>query len=175
MKYTKSILVLFLVVVSAQLYSQHLKVESYSVSFSIKNAGLTVEGSFQGLTYNLYWDDQGPQNSILEATLKVETIETGIDLRNQHLTGKSYFNGQQYPEINMKSTAIRVINAKEGKFVGDFVLTIKGKERTLEIPFSYIKNSLKSTFEINRLDFGVGGSSFTMSDTVKIEILINAS
>jgi len=175
MTFKQSILLLVFVIGTAKLNAQKLNIDNYTISFSIKNAGLTVDGQFKGLKHDLFWDDGKPENCKLWASVKVASLNTGIDLRDEHLKDKTYFDEKHYPEISIKSISIKTIDIDQGKFVGTFALTIKGKERTFEIPFYYFEKRFKAAFEINRREFGVGTSSFTMSDIVKIEILINAS
>ena len=175
MDFKQLLITIAFVIGNSQLSAQKLTVSNYKISFSIKNAGLTVDGQFKGLKYDLFWDTNKPENSKIGASVKVATLNTGIDLRDDHLLADSYFDEKRYPEISLKSISIKIIDKEKGKFVGTFLLSIKGDERTIDLPFTYSEKTFKTTFEIDRRDFGVGGNSFTMSDTVKIEILINAS
>jgi polyisoprenoid-binding protein YceI len=56
---------------------------------------------------------------------------------------------------------------------------LKGQTKDILVPFSFIekdgKATLKGTFTINRLDFGVGESSMILSNNVVITIEVIAS
>lgn len=148
-----------------------------SISFKIKNAGLTVDGSFAGLVTDLKFDANQYAKSSIEASIDANTINTGIGLRNNHLKKENYFNVSKYPKIILISTLFS--KEGDGAFKGHFKLTMKGITKDIVIPFSYVEsgnNSIfKAIFILNRKDYNIGGNSWTMSDDVAISILINAA
>lgn len=153
------------------------KAVSSAVTFSIKNAGLNVSGKLSGFQSELNFYPEHLASSSIVATVEANSINTGIDLRDKHLKKEEYFDVVKYPKIEMSSVAFEKL--AEGYFKGKFKLTIKKTSKEITIPFYYTENGntaqLKGTFTINRRDFEVGGSSWTMSDTVTISILVNAS
>jgi polyisoprenoid-binding protein YceI len=153
------------------------KAVSSAITFSIKNAGLNVSGKFSGLQSELNFYPEHLASSSIMASIDVNTINTGIDLRDKHLKKEEYFDVTNYPKIEMSSVSFEKL--AEGYFKGKFKLTIKKTSKEVVIPFYYTENGntaqLKGTFTINRRDFEVGGSSWTMSDSVTISILVNAS
>lgn len=144
-----------------------------TIQFQIKNAGLTVDGSFKNLELNIQFNPEFPEKARMEAKVWVESIETGINLRNKHLKKEEYFHVDKFPEIYMK--LMRLQKAGSG-WKGSFQLTLKGTTRLVEIPieFTEIGSSaiLKGKFELNRLDYGIGGKSWTMADRVAVSINI---
>ncbi|MBK8845056.1 MAG: YceI family protein [Bacteroidetes bacterium] len=149
-----------------------------AVTFKIKNAGLMVDGSFSGLVAAIKFDDVNYEKGSIAASIDASTINTGIDLRNKHLRNKEqYFNVAKYPKIYIRSTAIG--KEKDGTYKGTFMLTIKDVTKNIAIPFTYVESennaTFKATFTIDRRDYNVGGSSWTMADNVTIAIVINAS
>ena len=153
------------------------KAVSSAITFSIKNAGLNVSGKLSGFQSELNFYPEHLASSGIVASVEVNSINTGIDLRDKHLKKEEYFDAANYPKIEMSSVAFEKL--AEGYFKGKFKLTIKKTSKEITIPFYYTENGntaqLKGTFTINRRDFEVGGSSWTMSDTVTISILVNAS
>jgi polyisoprenoid-binding protein YceI len=89
---------------------------------------------------------------------------------------EEYFNVDKYPKITLKSTRIE----KKGgdRYVGTFALTLKGKTRTVTIPFTVTQSGetaqFAGEFEINRRDYDVGGGSFLMSNDATIRLSIQA-
>ncbi len=166
--YTIILFTIFVAQLSAQ--STFVKAES-SVTFQIKNMGMMVDGKLGGFEVNANFDAKNLAQSSLKASLQVETIDTGIKQRDKHLKNEDYFETTKYPHIKFSSTSITKTSKGyqvEGK------LTIKNKTGTVKIPFSVQKNGAKSTlsgtFKINRLDYGVGESSWVMSNDVTISI-----
>lgn len=142
------------------------------VTFKIKNMGLMVDGTLGGFEVKANLNDSDMTSSTFEASLKTETIDTGIKARDKHLRNEDYFEVTTYPKMTFKSTKITKTSSgyqAEGK------LTIKDKTKTVKIPFTVKKSGNKSTlsgsFKINRLDYGVGESSWVMSSDVTISIV----
>jgi polyisoprenoid-binding protein YceI len=152
------------------------KVKKSSVTFTIKNAGLIVKGTLGGLIADIKFEPTNYLKSSIEASVDVNTINTGIDLRNSDLKKEKYFNASKYPKIVLKSTSFT--KEKGGTFKGLFKLTIKGVAKDVTIPFSCNKSAkmavFNGSFMINRRDYAVGGKSLTMSDDVNISIVVNA-
>lgn len=142
---------------------------SGKVEFSIKNAGLTVNGSFPGLRASVKFNPEQISNTHLEGSVQVNSIETGIQLRNQHLQKATYFHAQRFPEISMK---LEQLETDGSEFKGHFILNLKGisKKVTVPVAFSTLgrEGQLLTKFSINRRDFGVGSSSWTMADQVEV-------
>lgn len=155
----------------------HWKVSSSSVTFKIKNAGFTVNGSFGGLIADIQFDAENYASGSIEASVDVNSLNTGIELRNSDLKREKYFNASKYPRISIKS--ISFSKQKDGTFDGFFKLTMKGVTKKIDIPFSYNEKEntavFKGSFTLNRRDYSVGGNSWTMSDEVTISIIMSAA
>lgn len=148
------------------------RVEDYQVVFFIDNAGITAEGSMEGLEAELSFNVRKPEKSQVAASLDPGTIKTGIRIRDNHLKRSDYFDIEQYPEITLTSTGFTK-NGK-GTLLGIFTLTIKGIDREVNIPITYTNSgdalNLSGSFTINRLDFGLGEESIILSDEVEIKL-----
>jgi len=147
-----------------------------TVMFTIRNAGLNVEGSFQGFVGELNFDPKAPEKGTLLASVEANTLDTGIGLRNSHLRKADYFDVATYPRISLKS--VKMTRQSGNKYEGTFALTLKGTTRTVAVPFTFLEMGDKSTFSgqftINRLDYKVGGKSLLMSNDVTIQIDLTA-
>jgi polyisoprenoid-binding protein YceI len=153
-----------------------LKVNKYKVKFAIKNAGIKVDGSFSELDALIIFDEKETNNSF-KATVAANTINTGIDARDNHLKKESYFNVEKYPFITIESSKITALG--KGKYLANCTVKIKGITKQISLPFTYsfVNNIalIKGNFVLNRLDFKVGESSFLLADDVIIYIEIEAN
>lgn len=169
--------ILFLCISLSLQAQSRWKVVSSAITFSIKNAGLNVSGKLSGFQSELNFYPEHLASSTIVASVEANSINTGIDLRDKHLKKEEYFDVTKYPKIEMSSVSFEKL--AEGYFKGKFKLTIKKTSKEITIPFYYTESGntaqLKGTFTLNRRDFEVGGSSWTMSDPVTISILVNAS
>ena len=145
--------------------------KSDSVTFTIKNFGISTKGEFQGLKGSIKWDAANPSNSSFDVSVDVNTINTAIDMRDKDLKEEKWFDVSKYPTINFKSTSVTATNVTGN-------LTIKGVTKQISFPFSVIPVAsgyrFEGSFALNRKDFGVGGSSFTLSDNAQVMLKIYA-
>ncbi|WP_111683257.1 YceI family protein [Winogradskyella tangerina] len=143
-----------------------------SISFVIKNLGVNVDGHFNTFEIDANFDNNSELTE-LTGKITVSSIETGIDSRDEHLLEEDYFDTENHKYITLKSKTIT--KTSNGNYTVNASLSIKGKTKSITIPVtvSNTGNSKKivSSFEINRKDFKVGGGSFVMSKTVKIEVI----
>jgi polyisoprenoid-binding protein YceI len=142
-----------------------------AVRFVIRNFGINVEGSLSGLTGDIVFDPGQLQASRFNITLKSGTIQTGNNMRDEHLRKNSYLDVAVYPEIRFRASAVtRAPGADEYSLEG--YLTIKKVTRTVKIPFRVTQEGnayrFLGNFRINRLDYGVGSSSISLSDNLTI-------
>ncbi|MBC7426726.1 MAG: YceI family protein [Bacteroidia bacterium] len=148
---------------------------SSSVTFKIKNAGFTVDGKFGAMSGTILFDPAKTTDNSIDVSINAESISTGNGTRDGHLKKKEYFDVATYPKISMKGTLIAKLT--DGTYKGYFKLTLKGKTKDVVMPFTFSesdgKGTFKGTLKINRLDYGVGGSSIVMSDDVNLSIVVS--
>lgn len=146
------------------------------VTFTIKNAGFNVEGTFTEIKTVILWKEEAPESSQISSVVKVKSIDTGIHLRDKHLLSEEYFYANKFPEIVMQSRRLQRKDATHWE--GVFELTMRGTTRQMVIPFSYKQingNGIWSAyFTLNRLDFQIGEKSWLMGNEVKVHVAIYA-
>lgn len=149
-----------------------------SVTFKIKNFGVTVEGSLQGLSGKIQFDPFRPQSSVLDVAVETNTLETGISLRDKHVKKKEYLDVVAYPRIYFKSTEVKQGDkTNTWRLTGN--LTIKETTRKISFPFTSEPQTdgtvvFSGEFKINRRDFGVGGNSLSMADDLTVFLRVPA-
>lgn len=146
-----------------------------AVTFVIKNLGINTKGELSGLRGSIEWNEENPTESKFTVSVAVNSINTGIDTRDNHLKREEYFNAEKYPEIKIISSSIAKSN--DG-YVMNSVVTIKGITKNVTFPFAVEKKAdsylFSGKFSINRRDFGVGGNSVTMGDNVEVALNVTA-
>lgn len=148
-----------------------------SIKFQIKNLGINTGGAIGGVKATILFNPAQLATSSIEATADITTINTDNDERDAHLRSADFFDVQRYPHIIMKSVSFK---RKSGaNYVGKFNVTIKDKTKQLDVPFIYVENgntaTITGTVKLNRLDFGVGGSSLVLSNDVMATITVEMS
>lgn len=172
----KQLTLVLLLLSQATLAQTTWKIQSAVVGFRIKNAGLMVEGTLTGFEGMVKFDSKTYAQSSIKGSVLVNTIKTGIATRDNHLQKEEYFYAVNYPKIELVSS---FFGKSENGFKGYFKLTIKGVTKDVIIPFTWNEQGNKAiasgTFNINRLDFGIGQSSLILSNNVIIDIQLNLS
>lgn len=148
------------------------------VSFVIKNFGIRTKGSFSGLKGNILFDPNALNTSTFNVSVNSKTIDTDNDTRDKHLRKEEYFHVEKYPVITFVSSKISR-SSTAGRFFVVGNLTIKGITKTIEFGFSASPTAsgyiLKGEFDLNRRNFGIGGSSVSLSDNLKVKLEIAAN
>ena len=149
-------------------------VSTASISFSIKNAGLTVKGTLGGFVGDVLFDSKQPVGSIIKGSVKVNTLQTGNSTRDKHLQEQEYFDAKNYPDMIIASS---FFGKSANGFKAYCKLTIKGTTKDIVIPFTWTEQNNKATmvgsFELNRLDYKIGEGSLILSDKVTVNINLN--
>ena len=147
------------------------------VTFTIKNFGVNVDGNISGVKGSIDWNAADVTKTTVQLTADVNTINTGIKKRDDHLKKDDFFDVQKHPELTFKST--KVTSMATGGFMAEGNLTIKGITKPVTIPFNVgiagNQYTFKGEFTIDRRGFEVGGSSMTMGDNVKVVFNIIAA
>ncbi|NJL14859.1 MAG: YceI family protein [Microscillaceae bacterium] len=143
------------------------------VTFKIKNAGFNVDGSFSGISANILFEAGQLAQSSIEASIKANTINTGITARDNHLRRSDYFYVEKYPLIKVNSQKI----IKQGnQYLGYFNLSIREVSKSIEIPFTFSQSGdqavFSGSFTLNRRDYNVGGWSMVLGNEVQIFLQI---
>lgn len=169
------IVMLSSVAASAQPKRSPLDVES-KVHFVIKNFGINTGGDLKGLKGDIVFEKDKLASSYVDVKLDVSSIDTDNKRRDAHLVSSDYFDAGKYPYIHIVGKP--VAGAVADEYVLKAKLTIKDVTRQVDIPFTVVADGtgflFKSTFEINRQDYNVGGNSAMLSDNVKVLLNIVA-
>ncbi len=174
MKLFLSLITLFSVsLISAQQYKPVN--DKSDVKFTIKNFGINTNGSFSGLKGTISFDPSKLSAASFNVTLDAPSINTGIDMRDKHLKEEEYFNVEKYSTISFVSTALKLI---DNGYTMNGTLTIKGVSKNISFPFTSIQQNdgmlFTGSFNINRKDFNVGGSSAVLGNNVDISLKVFA-
>jgi polyisoprenoid-binding protein YceI len=141
-----------------------------NIYFDIRHIYATVRGFFGDFSGSIIHDTENPENSRVEFEVNVDSINTNIPKRDEHLRSDAFFAAKTYPKMTFKSTHVKKIEGNRYLMEGD--LTIKGTTRKIAVPFTYygmrenpmqkgtMVAGLEAEFTIDRLDYGVGDGKF---------------
>jgi polyisoprenoid-binding protein YceI len=134
------------------------------IGFSIRHLEINwVDGRFKDFAGTIRFDGSDITKSSVDFSAKVESIDTGVAPRDQHLRTADFFDVAKHPEMTFKSTRVERKGKDRGVLHGDF--TLKGVTKQIAIPFTLtgaIKDPWGNTrfgvdarATIDRRDFGI--------------------
>lgn len=148
--------------------------ENAVVKFTLYEKEGIEEGVFTGLTGEVNFNENDLKASALNATIKVATINSGIEMRDESLRSKDFFETDKYPTIQFTSTSF--IKTDTG-YCAMGNLKIKAVTKLIELPFTYKKitdstASFIGHFTINRYEYGIGTKGDGVGNIVRLDLNI---
>jgi polyisoprenoid-binding protein YceI len=152
-----------------------------SVQFGAKHLGLSkIRGHFSSYSAEIHVGES-LEESRVQAVIDASSIDTQLDMRDEHLRSPQFLDAANFSEIRFVSTAIEP--AGERWLVrGDLTIRDVTKQVALEVayhgdaddPMTQVKRAgLSARLEIEREDFGIrlaGPMATLVGKTVEIEI-----
>ena len=101
----------------------------------------------------------------IEVAAQIASINTDVEQRDTHLKSADFFDAQQYPTLNFKSTSIIRIKGKNYKLPGNLTMHGVTKPVVLNVTFNgTVINPMNKketsgftiTGSLKRSDFGIG-------------------
>lgn len=128
------------------------------INFVADSRMLSAHGFFGKWDADVKLDAARYENSAVAITIDAASINTRVDMRDNHLRSADFFDVAKYPTITFKSTGVKQTAANKLEITGD--LTVKGVTKKIVVPASvmfYDKGvgRFRGTLTILRKDFGV--------------------
>lgn len=175
---------LFVAFLSASLFAQtkwNADPMHSKLTFSITHMGISdVDGLFNKFTASATTNKADFSDAVFELSVEVPSINTQVEMRDNHLRSADFFEVETYPSMTFKSTAITKISKDKYKLTGN--LTLRGITKPVTMDLWYRgtnvdakTNKSTSGFQltgiIKRSDFNVGTKfpAPVLSDEVKIK------
>lgn len=150
------------------------------VSFGIQHLTISeIEGLFDSFDATIVADQADFSDAKFDVTIDVNSINTGVQMRDDHLRNPDFFEVEKYPEMTFKSTAIESAGDDRYKVTGD--LTFHGVTKPVSLEVWYrgtiennddVVSGFQITGEIKRSDFNLGPDfpEAVLSDKVRIKV-----
>ena len=152
-----------------------------SVVFRVKHLGVVhVYGRFNEISGTITFDKENPSKSAVDFTVPVESIDTHVQKRDQHLKSPDFFNAKEFPIVTFKSKEVKKTGEDIYQMTGDF--TLHGVTKSLTIDFKKggeakgMQNEYRSggetQFTIKRSDYGMNFMLNGVGDEVNVMVAI---
>lgn len=151
-----------------------------SIQFKIDHAGFSkFIGEFMEYDGSITLDEDKPERSNVNITIRPEGINTDLPDFDKKLQGKKFFNSEAFPEATFTSTRVITTGEKTADIVGDFTLLGVTKPLTLHATLNKMgydkwRDRYKAGFSLHgsfkRSEWGLDTYVPVIGDEVIIEI-----
>jgi polyisoprenoid-binding protein YceI len=136
------------------------------LTFSITHNSISdVAGLFKTFEVTITASKADFSDAVFELSADVASINTEVEVRDNHLRSAEFFEVEKYPTMTFKSTSIKKIGKDKYKLTGN--LTLHGITKSVTMDLWYrgmAENSLNKitsagfqlTGSLKRSDFGIG-------------------
>jgi polyisoprenoid-binding protein YceI len=156
-----------------QVYASYLHMGFANIAIRFNK----VEGEF-------LFDATKPVNSSLNIKVPINSIDTGVEKLDKHLSSPDFFDVEKFPEATFKSTKVTTAGKGKLKLLGD--LTIHGITKSVSfdvtingIAMHPMRKTPSAGFDavtkIKRSDFGLAAYVPNVGDEVNMRITMEAS
>ncbi|MFJ9550532.1 YceI family protein [Streptomyces erythrochromogenes] len=159
------------------------------IGFVARHAMVTkVRGAFHQFDGTAHLDGSDPAKSSAQVVIKTESIDTGVEQRDQHLRTNDFLDAPAFPDITFRTTEVERKSDTDYRVTGD--LTVKDTTKPVTIDFEYTGNAvdpygnlrvgLEGSVAISRKEFGVTwnaaleGGGVLVGDKIVLEFDISA-
>lgn len=140
-------------------------------NFAVRHLTVSkVRGTFTGITGSFDIDEKDPTKGKIDVTIDVNSVDTHVEKRDQHLKSADFFDAAKYPTMTFKATKITGKNGTY-KVAGD--LTIRGVTKPVildvtttgpvQSPWGQTVVGVDATTQIKRMDYGVAWNTTTQT------------
>ncbi len=180
-----SLLVVAAIVLAATSFGQtvwttdknHAQLHFSAVHYGIAH----IEGIFQEFTVTMTSEKEGFSDAQIEMVAQVASINTQMEMRDNDMRSKRWFDAEQFPLITFKSTSFK--KGKGNNYRLEGILTMHGV--TVPVVFNVVFNGWAVTMtkkqtagftvtgEVKRSDFNLGGALLESGISNEIEVWAN--
>lgn len=152
------------------------------VNFAVKHSGISfVDGSFKKFDGSITASKADLTDAKISFTADVSSINTSVDMRDNHLKSPDFFDVAKYPTMMFESTSFK--KKQNNNYVLNGKLTIKDVTRDVQFSVVYggsvkdqqgnTKAGFLATTKINRLDYNINYDPTAAGIAKDVHITLN--
>jgi polyisoprenoid-binding protein YceI len=155
------------------------------INFTVRHMMISkVRGRFEDWSGTVNFDPINPENTNVDVTVQLASINTRENDRDDHLRSPDFFDVENYPTMHFKSTKVEQDDADEGKLYGELTIRDVTKPVVLDVeyagqaqsPWGTTSAGFSASATINRKDWDLSWNQaletggVLVGEKVKIEI-----
>lgn len=144
------------------------------ISFVFKQMGVPVSGGFRTFSAQVAFDPAKPEAARAKVEIDLASVDAGGQEADDEVKSKNWFHVQQFPKATFVSSSVKALGSDRYQLAGK--LTIKGKTGEIAVPIAFKPDGsnglLTGSFNLRRLDYGIGSGPWGDTDTVADEVQV---
>lgn len=161
----------------------HSSIE-FAVTFAMNSI---VRGRFRDFSGTIMFDEQDPTKSTVSVQIDSASIDTGVELRDDHLRSSEFFEAGVHHDLSFNSTTVARISDEHWHVHGD--LSMAGQTHPVTLDTRYFRTVVDATgvtragfvseVDVLRSDWGIEWNDeqeegVLVSDRVRISLYVSA-
>lgn len=133
-------------------------------------------GMFKEFDTRLSFDPEKPAGGRLDVRIRVASADMSSADINKAIAGVEWFDFARYQQAEFHSTDIQRGNASSGSYVARGVLTLKGIQQPVEVPFKWTEAAegatMQGEFVVKRTPFAIGTGEWSATDVIGPQVTV---
>lgn len=145
------------------------------ISFTSKQMGVPVSGSFKKFDAQIAFDPKKPELTKVSFSVDLLSADIGIPETEKELKKPGWFDSLKMPAAIFTSSGVKSLGG--GKFEFSGKLAIKGVSQNIVVPVTLAQANgttrVVGNFILKRLDFKIGDGDWNDVSLVANEVIVN--
>ena len=172
---TTATLIMATGVSSAASAEQKLVSAQSEISFTSKQMGVPISGSFKKFDAQIAFDPRKPELTKVSFSVDLLSADIGNPETEKELKKPGWFDSLKMPAATFASSGVKSLGG--GKFEFSGKLAIKGVSQNIVVPVTLTQASgatrVIGNFTLKRLDFKIGDGDWNDVSLVANEVIVN--
>jgi polyisoprenoid-binding protein YceI len=93
------------------------------LGFAINHMGITdIHGQFGNFDVKISTPNEDFTGASIEMTAQANSVNTGLEMRDNHLKTADFFDVEKFPTLSFKSTSVKKAKGNKFTITGDFTM-----------------------------------------------------
>ncbi|MBI4773914.1 MAG: YceI family protein [Deltaproteobacteria bacterium] len=153
------------------------------IVFKIRHIFAYVSGVFEKFDGKVLFDPNDLEGSFIHVRIEVNSIDTRIEKRDEHLRSEEFLDAQKFPYMTFTSSEI--VHKKDNDYIARGKLKIKDVILQIELPFTYLGSrtdpfndkqevaGFDAEYELDRLIYHVGSGKYYEQGVIGKDVTIS--
>jgi polyisoprenoid-binding protein YceI len=153
-----------------------------NIQFKVRHMMISdVKGTFGKVKGIIRIDEKDMSLSAVDVAIDIDSINTGVTKRDEHLKSVEFFDAAKYPTMTFVSRKVTQSAKGQMKILGDLtihgisrevVLYVEGPTNEIKDPMGNTRRGASATTKINRMDFGLNWNKPMESGGMMIDDIV---